>query len=121
MELREERGMREDGKIDYVEFPGGDLVPLKRFYKQAFGWSFTDYGPDYAAVNEGLDGGFNSDDLHPTPAPLVILYAHDLEAMAAKVRAAGGVITLPIFSFPGGRRFHFRDPSGNELGVFSEG
>lgn len=113
--------MREDGKIDYVEFPAGDLVPLKAFYREAFGWTFTDYGPTYAAVAEGLDGGFQGDAADHPAAPLVILYAHDLEAMEAKVRAAGGVVVRPIFAFPGGRRFHFRDPSGNELAVWSEG
>lgn len=113
--------MREDGKIDYVEFPAGDLVTLRGFYRDAFGWTFTDYGPSYAAVNEGLDGGFNADAADQTGAPLVILYAHDLEAMEARVRGAGGTITRPIFTFPGGRRFHFRDPSGNELAVWSEG
>jgi predicted enzyme related to lactoylglutathione lyase len=113
--------MRADGKIDYVEFPAGDLVALKGFYRDAFGWTFTDYGPAYAAVSEGLDGGFNADAADQAPAPLVILYAHDLEAMEARVRAAGGAITRPIFTFPGGRRFHFRDPSGNELAVWSEG
>ena len=112
--------MREDGKIDYVEFGAGDLGPLKRFYAQAFGWAFTDYGPSYAAVNEGLDGGFDADGAAGRK-PLVILYAHDLEAMEAKVRAAGGTVVKPIFSFPGGRRFHFTDPSGNELAVWSEG
>jgi len=115
--------MREDGKIDYVEFPAGDLPATKAFYSQAFGWSFTDYGPEYAAMNEGLDGGFNADPAEQakTRVPLVVLFAHDLEAMEARVTAAGGTITVPIFSFPGGRRFHFRDPSGNELAVFSEG
>ncbi|MDB5443354.1 MAG: hypothetical protein JWP73_1730 [Phenylobacterium sp.] len=113
--------MREDGKIDYVELPGGDLIPLKRFYSQAFGWIFTDYGPSYAAISEGLDGGFNGDAAEQPALPLVILYAHDLEAMEAKVRAAGGAIVHPIYAFPGGRRFHFRDPSGNELAVWSEG
>jgi len=113
--------MREDGKIDYVEFPAADLVPLKGFYEQAFGWTFTDYGPAYAAMQEGLDGGFNADAADQVKAPLVILYAHDLEAMEARVRAAGGAITRPIFDFPGGRRFHFRDPAGNELAVWSEG
>jgi predicted enzyme related to lactoylglutathione lyase len=113
--------MREDGKIDYVEWPAGDLIPLKRFYEQAFGWTFTDYGPAYAAANEGLDAGFNADAGDQTAKPLVILYAHDLEAMEAKVRAAGGAVTRPIFAFPGGRRFHFTDPSGNELAVWSEG
>jgi len=115
--------MREDGKIDYVEMPGGALPKTKAFYAAAFGWSFVDYGPDYAAYNEGVDGGFQSapGDEGGATVPLVILYAHDLEAMLAKVEAAGGVVTAPIFSFPGGRRFHFRDPAGNELGVWSEG
>ena len=113
--------MRQDGKIDYVEFPGGDLAPLKRFYGQAFGWTFTDYGPTYAAISEGLDGGFQADAAEAPATPLVILYAHDLEAMEAKVRAAGGAIARPIFAFPGGRRFHFTDPGGNELAVWSEG
>jgi predicted enzyme related to lactoylglutathione lyase len=113
--------MREDGKIDYVELPGGDLAATKAFYTAAFGWAFTDYGPSYAAMTEGLDGGFNADASDQAKAPLVILYAHDLEAMDAKVRAAGGTILKPIYSFPGGRRFHFRDPSGNELAVWSEG
>jgi predicted enzyme related to lactoylglutathione lyase len=113
--------MREDGKIDYVEFPGGDLIPLKRFYEQAFGWTFTDYGPTYAAMSEGLDGGFDGDAGSGLSKPVVVLYAHDLEAMEARVRAAGGQVVKPIFSFPGGRRFHFTDPSGNELAVWSEG
>lgn len=111
--------MREDGKIDYVEFPAGDLIPLKAFYRDAFGWSFTDYGPSYCAMEEGLDGGFNGDAADQAAAPLVVLYAHDLEAMEAKVRAAGGIITRPIFEFPSGRRFHFKDPSGNELAVWT--
>ena len=114
--------MREDGKIDYLELPAGDLPATKAFYAAAFGWAFTDYGPGYAAMSEGLDGGFNADasDDGAVAKPLPILYAHDLEAMAAKVRAAGGVITKPIFAFPGGRRFHFTDPSGNDLAVWSE-
>ncbi len=113
--------MGEDGRIDYVEFAGGDLVATKRFYEQAFGWSFTDYGPAYAAFDEGLDGGFDAAAADQPRAPLVILYADDLEAMEAKVRAAGGAIVRPPYAFPGGRRFHFRDPSGNELAVWSEG
>ncbi|MBL8772475.1 MAG: VOC family protein [Phenylobacterium sp.] len=114
--------MREDGKVDYVELPGGDLPGTKTFYAQAFGWRFTDYGPDYAAFAEGLDGGFQSSaEAGAVNKPLVILYARDLEAMEARVRAAGGVISQPIFSFPGGRRFHFTDPAGNELAVWSEG
>jgi predicted enzyme related to lactoylglutathione lyase len=111
--------MRQDGKIDYVEMPGSDLAEVKRFYGDAFGWRFIDYGPEYAAFDEGLDGGFRAD--APGAArPLVVLFASDLEAMEAKVRGAGGEISTPIFAFPGGRRFHFTDPAGNELAVWSE-
>lgn len=113
--------MRGDGKIDYVELPGGDLPAAKAFYADAFGWAFTDYGPTYAAFSEGVDGGFQADPAEAPAKPLVILYADDLEAMEAKVRAAGGRIVKPIFRFPGGRRFHFADPAGNELAVWSEG
>lgn len=114
--------MREDGKIDYVELPGGgDLPAVKSFYQAAFGWSFVDYGPSYAAFEDGgLDGGFDADPDSGAKKPLVVLFARDLEAMEAKVIAAGGVISRPIFSFPGGRRFHFTDPAGNELAVFTE-
>ena len=114
--------MREDGKIDYVELPGTDLPATKNFYGQAFGWTFTDYGPTYAAFGDsGLDGGFQADPEQVPDKPLVVLFATDLEAMLARVTAAGGTVVKPIFSFPGGRRFHFRDPSGNELAVWSEG
>jgi len=112
--------MREDGKIDYVEMPAGDLPATKAFYAAAFGWSFTDYGPAYASMSEGLDGGFYADTAEAVAKPLVILYATDLEAMEAKVVAAGATIVRPIFSFPGGRRFHFTDPSGNELAIWGE-
>jgi len=106
-------------KIDYVEWPATALPQTKAFYAQAFGWGFTDYGPTYAALNEaGLDGGFDADE---GPAkPLVILYSDDLDASRAAVLAAGGVLTRDIFDFPGGRRFQFSDPSGNELGVWSD-
>jgi len=114
--------MREDGKIDYIELPGDDLAATKGFYAAAFGWTFTDYGPAYAAFdNGGVDGGFNADPQDRAAAPLVVLFSTDLEATEAQVKAAGGTVSRPIFSFPGGRRFHFRDPSGNELAVFSEG
>lgn len=115
--------MRDDGKIDYLELPAkGASAECKRFYREAFGWSFTDYGETYAAFEgAGLDGGFNGEPDSPggSPAPLVVLYAHDLEAMEAKVRAAGAAIVAPIFAFPGGRRFHFRDPAGNVLAVWT--
>lgn len=111
--------MREDGKIDYVEFRGGGMAAIKAFYGRAFGWAFTDYGPAYGAFSEGVDGGFDADG-EPAQPPLVVLYAHNLEAMEAKVFDAGGTVTKPIFSFPGGRRFHFTDPAGNELAVWSD-
>ena len=111
--------MREDGKLDYLELPGGDLPASKAFYGAAFGWKFIDYGPEYAAFDEGLDGGFDAQaDAVRTPLP--VLFATDLEAMLARVEAAGGTIVKPVFAFPGGRRFHFRDPAGNELAVWSE-
>ena len=114
--------MRATGKLDYIELPavGATLDRAKAFYSQAFGWAFTDYGPTYAAFNEGLDGGFQADASESPAAPLPILYSEDLEASLEAVTAAGGTIVKPIFAFPGGRRFHFRDPAGNELAVWSE-
>jgi predicted enzyme related to lactoylglutathione lyase len=110
--------MREDGAIDYVELPAAELAAAKGFYAAAFGWRFVDYGPGYASFEgAGVDGGLNGDGA--LSAPLVILYAHDLEAMLARVEAAGGRVVQPIFSFPGGRRFHFTDPAGNVLGVWT--
>ena len=115
--------------IDYVELPGGDLAATKAFYSSAFGWGFTDYGPSYAGfVDAGLDGGLTGpaaeteagDGAPSTTQPLVILRADDIEDALARVTAAGGTITAPIFDFPGGRRFHFQDPAGNELGVWAE-
>lgn len=111
--------MREDGKIDYIEQPGGDLKVTKAFYEQAFGWTFQDWGDDYCAFGEGLDGGFSSD-ADRVRTPLVILYAKDLEAMEARVKEAGGKVVRQIFSFPGGRRLHFTDPAGNELAAWSD-
>jgi hypothetical protein len=105
--------------IDYVELPATDLTAAKAFYATAFGWGFTDYGPTYAGFEEaGLDGGIATGDAATTAVPLVLLKADDLEDALARVEAAGGVVTAPIFEFPGGRRFHFRDPAGNELGVW---
>lgn len=114
--------MRENSKLDYLELPatGGTLDGVKAFYSAAFGWSFTDYGPTYAAFGEGLDGGFQADAAEAPARPLPVLYADDLEATLAEVEAAGGRIVRPIFVFPGGRRFHFADPAGNELAVWSE-
>jgi predicted enzyme related to lactoylglutathione lyase len=108
------------GKLDYIEMPatGATLDRAKAFYANAFGWAFTDYGPTYAAFNEGLDGGFQADAAEASAAPLPVLYSDDIEATLAAVQAANGVILKPIFAFPGGRRFHFRDPAGNELAVW---
>ncbi len=86
-----------------------------------FGWTFEDYGPDYASFHDGrLAGGFRKEARVPRGGPLVVLYAADLAAMEAKVRQAGGKIARPTFEFPGGRRFHFTDPSGNELAVWTD-
>ncbi len=112
--------MKITGKLDYIEMPatGGRLDHVKSFYAAAFGWTFTDYGPTYAAFSEGLDGGFDAASTLARPLP--VLYADDLEAALEAVTQAGGEIAVPIFSFPGGRRFHFHDPAGNELAVWSE-
>ncbi len=116
--------MRATGKIDYVELPCRDLQATKAFFSAAFQWRFVDYGPDYAAFEDaGLDGGFYRSEQVATTAAgsaLVVLYSSDLEATLANVKAAGGVIIKPTFSFPGGRRFQFTDPSGNEFAVWSD-
>jgi predicted enzyme related to lactoylglutathione lyase len=111
-----------DGALDYVELPATNIPETKRFYGQAFGWSFTDYGPEYVAFEiDGRSGGFNAG-RKPVAhdGPLVVLYANDLDAMEAKVKAAGAAI-MSRESFEGGRRFHFRDPNGNEIAVWTKG
>lgn len=112
--------MRQDGKIDYVELAARDLPATKRFFSEAFGWSFTDYGPAYTAFGEGLDGGFRQGEPAGAGGALVVLYSEALEASLAAVTRAGGEITAEIFAFPGGRRFHFADPSGNAWAVWSD-
>jgi hypothetical protein len=116
--------MAEHEKINYVEFPAKDLAATKAFFQSAFGWTFTDYGPDYTAfANAGLDGGFFKSDLSSSSekgSALVVLYSKTLEQTLAKIEQAGGVIIKPIYSFPGGRRFHFTDPNQNEYAVWSE-
>jgi uncharacterized protein len=107
--------------IDYIELSTHDVAAAKRFYGAAFGWQFNDYGPGYAGIR-GADremGGLAQADSVATGGPLVVLYSRDLDATLAAVIAAGGEIVKSPFSFPGGRRFHFRDPSGNELAVWS--
>lgn len=116
--------MNEHEKLNYVEFPCKDLPATKAFFKQVFSWEFEDYGPEYSAFsNQGLDGGFYQAGLHSTEASggaLLVFYSDALETTQAKVKAAGGVISKDIFSFPGGRRFQFFEPSGNELAVWSD-
>ncbi len=114
--------MRITGKLDYLELPasGGTLDTVKAFYSAAFAWSFTDYGPTYSAFDEGLEGGFQADGAEAPAKPLPVLYSEDLEETLAAVQEHGGAIVRPIFSFPGGRRFHFRDPAGNELAVWGD-
>ncbi len=104
--------------IAYVELPAYNVAPLKKFYGDLFGWHFQDYGDNYASFSEaGIAGGFNADTSHNTRTPLLILDTKEIETMENKVRAAGGKISKPTFAFPGGRRFHFVDPAGNELAV----
>ncbi len=112
--------MNKHHKINYVEFAADDLAAVKKFYNKAFGWKFTDYGSEYTAFNGGnLDGGFFKGS--PKEAgPLVILYSETLEESLKIVEDNGGVVVKQIFSFPGGRRFHFKDPAGNELAIWSD-
>jgi D-aminopeptidase len=110
-----------DKRVDYVEFPVTDIGAAKTFYSAVFGWKMQDWGPDYASFEDGrLAGGFRLEEEVSRGGPLVVIYAVDLEAVEASVRANGGTIVQGIFSFPGGRRFHFTDPSGNELAVWSD-
>jgi predicted enzyme related to lactoylglutathione lyase len=110
-----------DKRIDYIELPTVDLIEAKRFYGDVFGWTFVDYGPDYSSFNDGrLDGGFRKEQAVQRGGPLIIMYSLNLELIKEKIQSAGGTIVLDIFEFPGGRRFHFTDPSGNELAVWSD-
>ena len=111
-----------DARIDYVELPSSTAHELTRaFYAQAFGWAFTDYGPDYAATGTGdVDVGLNGQPDEALAAPLPVIRVDNLEAALDMVTKAGGTIAKPIFSFPGGRRFHFIDPGGSELAVWSD-
>jgi predicted enzyme related to lactoylglutathione lyase len=109
--------------IDYIELAVRDIAAAKRFYASAFGWQFTDYGPGYAGIRgaEREVGGLAQADEVERGGPLVVLYSRDLDASVAAVRSASGKIVRKPFEFPGGRRFHFEDPSGNELAVWSDG
>lgn len=116
--------MKANGKINYIELPARNMKASKLFFSDVFGWTFEDYGPEYTAfANAGLDGGFYKSEMaahSENGSALVILYSSELESVLKKVEQAGGKIVKPIFSFPGGRRFHFTDPSGNELAVWSD-
>lgn len=115
--------MPTNNTINYIELPATDLAATKEFFSKVFGWSFTDWGEEYVSFEgAGIDGGFRSDgEVKPEKnGVLVVLYFDDLESCEKNVKSAGGQIKLPIFKFPGGRRFHFLDPNGNELAVWSE-
>ena len=110
-----------DRRIDYIELPATDVAKTKRFYIDVFGWKFTDYGPDYTSFEDGrLNGGFAKEERAGGHGALIVIFAVDLAAAEARVTKAGGRIVKPIFDFPGGRRFHFTDPNGNELAVWSD-
>lgn len=116
--------MPQHEKIDYLEFPSPDLPAVKTFFSKAFGWTFTDYGPEYTSFSgEGVDGGFFAAANAATTAAgsvLVVLFSANLEATLAKVVDAGATVVRETFAFPGGRRFHFAAPDGNEFAVWSD-
>ena len=116
--------MNKHEKINYVEFPSKNIEATKAFFTKVFGWSFIDYGPEYTTFsNEGIDGGFFQSDLSVSTkngSALIVFYSKNLENTQDKIEDAGGSIIKPIFSFPGGRRFHFADPNGNEYAVWSD-
>ncbi|MDH4020302.1 MAG: VOC family protein [Xanthomonadales bacterium] len=116
--------MNVNNSINYVEFPARDIEATKTFFTTVFEWSFTDYGSEYTSFkNQGINGGFYKSDNTSSTATggaLLVLYSDTLEDVQERVKGAGGSILKPIFSFPGGRRFHFAEPSGNELAVWSD-
>ena len=116
--------MTKNNKINYIEIPAKNIEATKVFFSDVFEWSFVDYGPDYSSFgSQGVDGGFFKSDLVVSTkkgSPLIVLYSDSLETTQEKIEEAGGKIIKPLFSFPGGRRFHFSDPNGNEFAVWSE-
>jgi hypothetical protein len=116
--------MNQHEKINYIELPSRDLSNTRKFFARVFGWVFEDYGPGYAAFSgQGVDGGFYAAELESrvdSGGALVVFYSEDLDATLKKVEDAGGLVLRPIFSFPGGHRFHFCEPSGNEFAVWSD-
>ena len=108
-------------RLDYLELPAGDIAATRRFYEGAFGWTMTEFAPTYAATTTGdTDIGLQADEAEQPAAPLPIIEVADVEAALAAVEAAGGKIVKPVFAFPGGRRFHFTDPSGNQLAAWQQ-
>lgn len=116
--------MSDHHTISYIEFPTIKISESKMFFSKVFGWSFSDYSDDYTSFSEaGVNGGFYSSGSQPNQPPssvVVVLYSEDLEATLASVMEEGCKISKEIFDFPGGRRFHFIEPGGNEIGVWSE-
>ena len=116
--------MNDHEKINYVEFPAKDIEAAKEFFTAVFAWSFVDYGPGYSAfTNEGIDGGFFKSALSSSAkkgAALIVFYSNDLNMTKSKIEKAGGSNLKAIFCFPGGRRFHFSDPNGNEYAVWTD-
>ena len=116
--------MNHHEKINYIELPARDIEATKAFFTEAFGWQFTDYGPEYTAFSDqGIDGGFYKSELTVSTdngSALIVFYSKELEQTQSKIEKARGSILKPIFSFPGGRRFHFSDPNGNEYAVWSD-
>lgn len=109
-------------RLNYLELPVADVARAKAFYTAAFAWPMADYGPSYAATETGDTAiGFQADDQQKTAAALPVIEVTDLGTTLAAVAAAGGRVTMPIFGFPGGRRFHFVDPDGHELAVMQAG
>ena len=110
-----------ENQIDYIELSASDIEKTKAFYRSVFGWKFEDYGPDYTSFHDGrMAGGFARGPVAPGVQVLLVIYSPDLAAVQQKIKASGGAIVRDTYSFPGGRRFHFADPSGNELAVWSE-
>ncbi|MDO6541947.1 VOC family protein [Photobacterium sanguinicancri] len=116
--------MNKHEAINYLELPAKDISATKAFFTTVFKWTFVDYGPEYSAFSDaGVEGGFYQSDLMSTTlkgSALIVFYSDKLEQTQAKVEQAGGAIIKPIFTFPGGRRFHFIEPSGNEFAVWSD-
>jgi uncharacterized protein len=109
-----------ENQINYIELRASDIEKTKSFYHSIFGWKFADYGPDYTSFHDGRMGGGFAKSPAPGTSVLLVIYSSDLDAVQATIKAAGGRIVKETFSFPGGRRFHFVDPNGNELAVWGE-